>query len=90
MTKEMVEVLLYKDGTFELNNDIYGDVTTHKDYGFNKSQFCYMYYCRKDKWKMYLLKLINEYEKDIDKNLKQLNKRKEKLEKLKEKYSEVM
>ena len=90
MTKEMVEVLLYKDGTFELNNDIYGDVKPHKAYGFNKGKSCYMYYCRKDKWKMYLLKLINEYEKDIDKNFKQLNKRKEKLEKLKEKYLEVM
>ncbi len=26
MTKEMVVVLLYKDGTFELNNDIHGDM----------------------------------------------------------------
>lgn len=82
--KEMVEVILYENGTYEVN-DVDPHHATQMLYGYNGSTRIHFrkYYCPKDKWKTYLIKLLST--KDIDKKIQKLQKQKKEMEKLKEK-----
>ena len=81
--KEMVEVILWENGTYEVKDtDSYN--ATQKLYRYNGSTGlgAELYICPKDKWRTYLMKLLST--KDIDKKIKELQKQKKTMEKLKE------
>lgn len=80
----MVQVILYENGTYEVN-DIDPQHITQRLCGYNglTGVSCQMYNCPKAKWKNYLMKLLST--KDIDKKIRELQKQKRTMEKLKEK-----
>ena len=82
MSKErkMVRVKLFEDGTYTIE-DIEPIYATQRLTGFQNGQSVETYYCPKNKWKYYLLKLCDT--KRIDNEIKELLKRKEQLESLK-------
>ena len=80
--RKMVSVTLFEDGTY-IVKDIEPDWATQRSSGFFKGQRVETYFCLKDKWKYYLLKLCDT--KRIDNEINELRKRKEKLESLKNK-----
>lgn len=82
--REMVEVILYDDGTYEVNG-VDSRHVTQKMVGWSGSRHLEKYYCKKDKWKYYLMKLLDT--KDIDRQIQRLKKKKKEMEKLKEKIS---
>lgn len=86
--KEMVEVVLHENGTYEVNN-IDPHNATQKLYRYNGSTGLHsqVYICPKDKWKTYLMKLLST--KDIDKKIKELQKQKKAMEKLKEEITKT-
>lgn len=87
MSKEMVEVILYEDGNYEIN-DIDSQYAIQRLYGVRHNMSCDIYHCPKSNWKKYLLKLLSTNE--IDKKIKELEKQKGKMEKLKEKITEEL
>ena len=87
MVREMVCVRLYRDGTYEVK-DIDSSYATQRLAGSCEKGTFDVYYCRKDKWKYYLLKLIDTSR--IDKEIKELQKRKRDMQKLKDKISKEL
>jgi len=81
--REMVEVILYENGTYEVN-DIDPHCATQRLYRYNGQAklSAKVYNCPKDKWETYLMKLIST--KDIDRKIKELQKQKKAIENLKE------
>ena len=84
MTREMVSVRLYEDGTYEVK-DIEHHYATQRLTGSCNGKRCEIYFCPKASWKKYLLKLIST--NDIDKEIKELEWQKKKLERLREKIT---
>ena len=82
MTREMVKVILYEDGEYEVI-EADSNHTTQPMEGIYGNRYCEIYYCPKDKWKCYLLKLLST--KDIDDEIKELKKKKKTKEELKAK-----
>ena len=76
MAREMVKVILFEDGTYEVN-DIPNDYVTQKLCGFYNGKRCDIYYCLKPKWKYYLLKLLSTSTRNIDKQISELQRKKE-------------
>lgn len=87
MNREMVEVVLYENGTYEVN-DIDSDYATQRLFGFRHDMWCDIYRCPKSNWKKRLLKLLSTNR--IDKKIKELEKQKRKIEKLKEKITKEL
>lgn len=87
MKHEMVEVILFEDGTYEVK-DIPSVYATQRLCGVRNGQSCDIYHCYKSKWKEYLLKLLSTNQ--IDKQIEELQKRKKKLTSLKEKISKEL
>ena len=79
MTREMVEVVLYEDGEYEVKgaNPHYA-IQRMVGMG-NKGRF-ESYYCPKNEWKHYLLILLST--KDIDEKIEKLKERKKTKEEL--------
>ena len=84
MKREMVEVILYENGTYEVK-DIEADYATQRLVGWVNGIECDIYYCHKNKWKTYLMKLLDT--NAIDKNIRELQKRKKAIEKLRVRIS---
>jgi hypothetical protein len=84
--REMVEVVLWEDGTYEVE-DTNPHFATQKMYRYdgNTGLSAELYICKKEKWKYYLMKLLST--KDIDDKIRELNKKKKAMEQLKEKIS---
>lgn len=80
--REMVEVILFEDGTYEIN-DINEDCATQKLVGVINHKNCSIYRCKKEKSKSYLLKLINDQIKDVNDQVKILKECKTKLNTIK-------
>lgn len=79
---KMVCVILYENGTYEVEN-ITGEHATQRLCGYSQTKGNYScYYCRKEKWKDYLLKLLDT--DDIDREIAELKKKKKAKEKLRE------
>ena len=87
MSREMVEVILYEDGTYEVN-DIDPNYATQRLFGCRHNMLCDVYHCPKNNWKKYLLKLIST--NGIDKKIKELEKQKRKLKRLKEEITKEL
>lgn len=84
MKREMVEVILYENGAYEVK-DIEADNATQRLVGWVNGSKCDIYHCYKSKWKSYLLKLLDT--NAIDKNIRELQKRKKTIEKLRVRIS---
>lgn len=80
MKREMVEVTLYEDGTYTVE-DIDSCCATQRLYGYNHGKDCEIYHCFKSRWKEYLVKLLST--KDIDREIAELKKKKRAREALK-------
>lgn len=78
--REMVEVILYKDGMYEVH-DVESDHRTQRMWVSYNGKEGESYYCLKDKWKHYLIKLCST--KDIDKKIDELKKNKKRIEDIK-------
>lgn len=76
-TREMVQVVLYEDGTYEVN-DIEPYYATQQLVGYKNGKNCKMYNCLKRNWKKYLMKLLDT--KDIEKQIQELQRRKKNLD----------
>ena len=81
----MVQVVLYDDCTYEVN-----DVDPHHAVQHLYGSVNRTYYCPKDKWEKYLVRMISLYTKDIDKKIRELKKQKKEMEKLKEKFIKII
>lgn len=89
--REMVQVILYDNCVYEVvKADPHHAV--QKLYGCNSTNRIYyqIYYCPKDKWEKYLVKMISTSTKDIDKKIRELQKQKKEMEKLKEKFIKII
>lgn len=82
--REMVEVILFEDGIYEIN-DIDEDYATQKLTGHINHKNCSIYHCKKKQSKKYLLKLMKDQIKDVDDEVKRLKKCKAKLNTIKNK-----
>lgn len=82
MTEQMVEVILYEDGRYEVNDVAERYATTHL-YRCAHGVEGEMYYCKKSRWKFYLLKLVRSIEKSLDKQIAELNEKRNKIASLK-------
>ena len=78
----MVRVTLYEDGEYKVE-DVDPHCATQRLYGMEKGRSTDIYYCKKERWKEYLLKLCDT--KDIDKKIKELVHYKRQKEVLKQK-----
>jgi len=87
MSREMVCVRLYEDGTYEVE-DIDSRYVTQKLFGGCEKGMFEAYNCLKDRWQYYLLKLLSTTE--IDKEIKKLQKRKRDVEKLRKKITDEL
>jgi hypothetical protein len=74
MAREMVEVVLYEDGTYEVNGADPHHATQHM-VGMNDKGRYEKYRCTKDKWKHYLLQMVIST-KDIDAKIEKLKEQK--------------
>lgn len=85
--REMVEVVLWEDGTYEVEDTNPNHVTQmmyrYDCKGLGRSGKVYI--CKKEKWKYYLMKMLST--KDIDDEIRELKKKKKAMEQLKEKIS---
>lgn len=79
--REMVEVILYADGTYDIN-DIDSDNATQKLYGRRNGKPCDIYFCPKVKQASYLLKLIRLRHTELVKDIKMKEKMRKQVEKL--------
>lgn len=82
MKREMVEVVLYKDGTYTVE-DISPECATQRMWGMHHGKDCDIYHCFKSRWKEYLVKLLST--KDIDQKIAELRRQKKAKEELKAK-----
>lgn len=82
MKREMVEVTLYEDGTYTVE-DADSRYATQRMYGYHNGKRYDSYYCFKSRWKEYLVKLLST--KDIDREIAELKKKKRAKETLKAK-----
>ena len=82
MKREMVEVVLYEDGTYTVE-DADSNLATQRMWGWRNGKDCDVYYCFKSRWKEYLVKLLST--KDIDRKIAELKKQKKAKEDLKAK-----
>lgn len=87
MKREMVQVVLYEDGTYEVNEAESHHATQHM-VGMSDKGRRELYYCHKDKWKYYLLKLLST--KEIDEKITELKKQKKAKEELKAKIKKEL
>lgn len=79
MKREMVKVVLYEDGEYEVTEaEPYH--RTQRMVGAYGNRHFEMYYCHKDKWKYYLVRLLST--KDIDEKIEKLKERKKTREEL--------
>ena len=87
--KKMVKVILYENGTYEVN-DADPHHVTQMMYGHNGNTGLHFreYYCPKDEWKKYLMKLLST--NDIDKKIRKLQKQKKEMEKLKKEIAKTI
>lgn len=83
--REMVQIILYEDYTYEVK-DIDPYYATQRLYGYNGTTGteCQKYNCPKDKWEKYLIRMLST--KDIDKKIRELQKQNKTMEKMKEKF----
>lgn len=81
MTREMVKVTLYANGTYTVK-DISFEYRTQRLYGVSDGMDVDIYYCPKKSWKKYLLKLLST--KEIDRQIAELKKQKKKIVELRE------
>ncbi len=84
MKREMVKVILYENGTYEVK-DIESDYATQRLVGWVNGSKCDIYYCYKSKWRSYLMKLLDT--SAINKDIRELQKRKKAIEKLRVRIS---
>jgi hypothetical protein len=75
----MVKVILYKNGEYEVKGADPHHATQHMVGMSDKGRF-ESYYCPKNEWKHYLLRLLST--EDIDDKIKELKKQKEAREEL--------
>jgi hypothetical protein len=80
MAREMVEVVLYENGEYEVNGADPHHVTMHMVGMGNKGRF-ESYYCPKNEWKHYLLQMVIST-KDIDWKIEKLKEQKKAREEL--------
>lgn len=85
--REMVEVVLYENGEYEVKGANPNHATQHM-VGMSDKGRRELYYCHKDKWKYYLLKLLST--KEIDEKIKELKKQKKAKEELAEKIKKEL
>lgn len=85
--REMVKVVLYEDGEYEMI-EVEPYYRTQRMVGTYGNRYFEMYYCPKDKWKHYLLRLLST--KDIDRKIKRLKKYKKTREELKSKIKKEL
>jgi hypothetical protein len=79
MAREMVEVVLYEDGTYEVNGaDSHHAIQSMV--GRDIKGLFEIYYCPKDEWKRYLLLLLSTNR--IDEKIEKLKERKKTREEL--------
>ena len=78
--REMVEVILYEDGTYEVRDIDPGYGTQRMSVSRNGKRG-ESYFCLKGRWKHYLLRLCNT--NSIDKKIAELQKGKKKIEEIK-------
>lgn len=81
MPREMVEVALYANGKYTVE-DISSDCATQRLYGIKDGMDVEIYNCPKKNWKKYLLKLASTTK--IDKQIAELKKQKQKIIELRE------
>lgn len=79
MTREMVKVVLYEDGEYEVI-EVDPHYRTQRMVGAYGNRHFEMYYCSKDKWKYYLLRLLST--DGIDYKIRKLKERKKVREEL--------
>ena len=84
MTREMVEVVLYANGKYTVE-DISSDYRTQRLYGVRNYENVDVYHCPKKSWKKYLLKLLSTTE--IDRQIAELKKQKQKIIELRERLN---
>lgn len=77
--REMVEVVLYEDGTYSVT-DVDSSHTTQRMYGSYAGKSIDLYFCPKANWKKYLLRLLST--KDLNKKIRELQKKKKVIENL--------
>lgn len=87
--REMVKVYLYENGNYKVEN-IQSYYATQKLFGSDNKGSYEAYYCLKNKWKVYLLKLINTEKIEIDKEIARLKNQKQQMEKLREKLKKEL
>jgi hypothetical protein len=87
MKREMVEVVLYENGEYEVNGADSHHAIQSMVGRDNRGRF-ESYYCPKNKWKHYLLKLLST--EAIDDKIKELKKQKEAREELAEKIKKEL
>lgn len=84
MKREMVEVTLYANGRYTVE-DISSHYRTQRLWGERNGVDVDVYYCPKKSWKKYLLKLLSTTE--IDKQIAELKKQKQKIIELRERLN---
>lgn len=87
MTREMVEVVLYEDGEYEVKEANPRNAIQSMVGMSDKGRF-ESYYCPKNEWKHYFLKLLCT--KDIDKKIEKLKEQKKIREELAEKFKKEL
>jgi len=87
--REMVQVILYEDCTYEVNDVDPHHAVQHLYGSYNRTYFQF-YYCPKDRWEKYLVRMLSASTKDIDKKIRELQKQKKEMEKLKEKFVKII
>lgn len=85
--REMVEVVLYENGEYEVNGaDPHHAIQSMV--GMDSKGRFESYYCPKNEWKHYLLKLLST--KEIDEKINELKKQKKAKEELKTKIKKEL
>jgi hypothetical protein len=83
--REMVEVVLWEDGTYEVEDTepCYMTQMMYRYDGKGLERRGKVYICKKEKWKYYLMRMLST--KEIDDEIRELKKKKKAMEQLKEK-----
>lgn len=76
---EMVEVVLYDDGTYEVN-DISATYATQHLVGTRNGRDVDIYHCHKDIWQVYMIRLLKRKIGEMNEVIKELNKNKKRIE----------
>lgn len=78
----IIEILMYKDGTYDINDLGKVPLATQKLSGDRNGKSCIIYRCLKGQEQKYLKNLAKERLKDIEKQIQHLEEQKLKLSKL--------